>query len=344
MKLGIIGLKGSGKKTVFEVLTGQIAGPEHSGEDRIGTIRVPDHRLDTLSAMYQTQKTTYAQVEYLLPGARRISKDKGKQTPPGMPVRDCDALIHVVRNFGGYGLEKPEPGAHFAALDQELILSDLMVVEKRIERLSLDRKRGDKTVEEERSLLERCLSVLESETALRKHPELVSSPLLRGYGLMSAKLMLVLINNEDDNDRLPESEQLPSGEDCLVIRGKLEHELAQMTRDEAKAFLSEFNIPASATDRVVKRSYELLGLVTFFTVGGKEVRASTVKSGTRSVDAAGVVHSDMKRGFIRAEVIPFDDLMDAGSYREAKKKGIVRLEGKAYEVRDGDIIHFRFNV
>jgi len=344
MKLGIIGHSGSGKATVFEALTGQILSREHKGENRVGTIRVPDNRVDVLSGMYQPRKTTYAQVEYFLPGVQHHYKEKGKDQSIGPNVRDCDALIQVVRNFGGYGFEKPSPQAHFQEFDQELILADLIVVENRLKRLELDKKRGQKTAEEELSLLHECLNILEDEVPLRKHPDLAAAHLLKGYAFVSAKPMLVLFNNEDDNGSLPGSDEFTSSEDSMVIRGKLEHELAQMSEDEAKDFLDEFNISASATDRVIKRSYELLGLISFFTVGDKEVRASTVAGGTNAVDAAGAVHSDMKKGFIRAEVISFEDLMAAANYQEAKKKGIVKLEGKSYKVQDGDIIHFRFNV
>jgi ribosome-binding ATPase YchF (GTP1/OBG family) len=156
--------------------------------------------------------------------------------------------------------------------------------------------------------------------------------------------MLVLFNNEDDDDDIPETADPAIQENCMVIRGKLEQELAQMSDKETEEFLSEFNITASAMDRVIKRSYELLGLISFFTIGKDEVKAWTVKRKTPAIDAADIIHSDMKKGFIRAEVVSFDDLISAGSYPEARKLGNVRLEGKTYEVQDGDIIEFRFNV
>ena len=167
---------------------------------------------------------------------------------------------------------------------------------------------------------------------------------MRGFALLSAKPMLVLFNNDDETPQLPEVGQLTEAEECLVIRGKLEDELAQMPPEDAAAFLSEFDISESATDRVIQKSYEILGLISFFTVGEDEVRAWTIRKATQAVDAAEAVHSDMKKGFIRAEVLAYDDLMAAGSYAEARKKGTVRLEGKTYEVKDGDIINFRFNV
>ncbi len=344
MKSGIIGLPGSGKSTIFEALTRNIIEAGHKEESRIGTIRVPDNRVDVLSDMYKPKKTIYAQVEYFLPGMAGRSKEEKKDQNIWTQVRDCDALIHVVRNFGGYGLEAPTPYNDFLELDQELILADLVVVEKRLERLELDKRRGKKIDPEEMALLNKCLKDLENEIPLRKFPDIASAHVLKGFAFLSAKPMLVLFNNEDEDDKLPDIEDLTSREDCMVIKGKLEQELAHMSDKEAKEFLAEFNITASAMDRVIKHSYELLGLISFFTVGEDEVKAWTIKKETKAVDAAEVIHSDIKKGFIRAEVLSYEDLMDAGSYQQARKKGTVRLEGKTYVVQDGDIINFRFNV
>jgi ribosome-binding ATPase YchF (GTP1/OBG family) len=197
---------------------------------------------------------------------------------------------------------------------------------------------------EEQALLIDCRRNLENEIPLRRMADLAAARQLRGFALLSAKPMLVLFNNDEEDERPPQISQLTDTEDCLVIRAKLEHELAQMPPEDAAAFLSEFNISESATDRVIQKSYEILGLISFFTVGKDEVRAWTIKKATQAVDAAEAVHSDMKKGFIRAEVLAYGDLMEAGSYAEARKKGTVRLEGKTYEVKDGDIINFRFNV
>ena len=340
MKLGIIGLSRSGKSTVFEALTHNILPESHKGKSRIGTIQVPDKRLDVLSNMYKPPKTVYAQVEYFLPEVLHQKKDQNIWTQ----VRDCDALIQVVRNFGGYGFETPTPYQDFQAVDQELILTDLVVVEKKLEHMGLDKKRGKKVDPEELSLLHQCLETLEKEIPLRNLPDLASSHLLKGYAFLSAKPMLVLFNNEDDEDGIPDITDLTTRENCMVIRGKLEQELAQMSSEEAEEFLSEFNITASAMDRVIQRSYELLGLISFFTLGKDEIKAWTIKRKTPAINAAGVIHTDMQKGFIRAEVISFDDLISAGSYPEARKLGTVRLEGKNYEIQDGDIIEFRFNV
>ena len=223
-------------------------------------------------------------------------------------------------------------------------MMDLAQAEKRIERMDAEAQKNKKPDPEERELLGECTKALEPETPLRRHPELASAHKLKGYAFYSGKPMLVLFNNEDEDDALPAPDPVMEKEDCMIIRGKLEHELAQMTEEEAAELLEEFEISASATDRVVKASYKLMGLISFFTVGEDEVRAWTIKKGTAAVDAAEVIHSDIKKGFIRAEVISYDDFMDAGSMANAKKKGTLRLEGKIYEVQDGDIINFRFNV
>ena len=340
MKLGIIGLPQSGKTTIFEALTQNNSGSVHTGEDRISMIRVPDGRIDILSEMYEPQKTTYAQVEYFLPGTVGAKKDQSIWTA----ARDCDALIHVIRNHTAMGSEKKSPYGDYVKMEQELILADLVVVEKRLERLELDQKRGKKMDPQEHTLLVECRENLENETPLRRVADLASAHSLRGFAFLSAKPMLVLFNNDDEDDQLPDVGKITSVENCLVIRGKLEQELAQMSAEDAADFLNEFNISESAMDKVIRKSYSLLGLISFFTVGSDEVRAWSIKGGTEAVDAAEAVHTDLKKGFIRAEVLAYDDLMDAGAYAAARKRGTVRLEGKNYKVRDGDIMNIRFNV
>lgn len=344
MRIGMIGLSDSGKSTVFEALTHNFQELQNKADDRIGTVKVPDYRIDILSEMYQRKKTIYAQVEYFLPRNPGEKKEKNLQQALINKIRDCDALIHVVRNFQRYGLDSPSPLKDFATLDQELYFSDLLVIEKRLERLELDQKRGKKPNPEELFLLNECKKNLENELPLRRFPEISGSRLLKGFAFVSAKPMLVLFNNADEDNALPVTNNTYFTETCLVIRGKLEQELAQMSNEEAESFLSEFDINSSAMDRVIKKSYELIGLISFFTIGTDEVRAWTIKSKTSALEAAGVVHSDMQKGFIRAEILPYEDLIKAGSYAEARKKGSVRLEGKTYEVQDGDIITFRFNV
>ena len=344
MKLGIIGLSGAGKATVFEALTKQTLGASKKGDNRIAIIRVPDKRIDILSEKYKPKKTIYAQVGYFLPDLKNRSKETSCVEDVWAKVRDCDALIHVIRNFSGFGIEKPAPYIDFLNTDQNLILADLFVVEKRIQKLKQDRQRNKKNNPAELPLLQECLKNLENEIPLRKSTELSSAHLLKGYAFLTAKPMLLLFNNEDENEAVPDVKNLTDKEECMIIRGKLEQELVQMSEKDAADFLEEFNITASATDRVIKKSYDMLGLISFFTVGEDEVRAWTIRKGTKAADGAEVIHSDIKKGFIRAEVLSYDDFIDSGSYQESKKKGVVRLEGKTYEIKDGDIINFRFNV
>lgn len=345
MKLGIIGLPGAGKSTIFEALTKIVLDDAmRKPEDRLGTITVPDVRVERLSDMYNPKKTIYARIEYLLPYIPMQKPGQKGEDASWTAVRTCDALIHVIRNFKGFGEAPPTPLEDFNRLNEEMIFADLLVVEKRLEKLELDRKRGRQTDAEELRLLLECKEVLDKEEPLRHSPELAAAPQLRGFTFLSAKPMLVIYNNEDDNEDLPEPDAVTAAEKCLAIRGRLERELAQMNVEEAREYLEEFNIKTSAMDRMINLSYELLGLISFFTVGPDEVRAWTIKKNTMAVDAAEVIHSDIKKGFIRAEVVSYSDLIEAGSYKDARQKGTVRLEGKTYIVQDGDIIEFRFNV
>jgi GTP-binding protein YchF len=345
MKLGIIGLPGAGKSTIFEALTKIVIDEtSYKPEDRLGTIKVPDERVERLSAIYNPKKTIFAQVEYLLPYVpMQKPGHKGDETV-WTSVRTCDALIHVVRNFKGPGEEPATPLEDFARLNEEMIFADLLVVEKRMERVELDQKRGKKADPEELRLLSACKEMLEKEMPLRHNSQLAAAPQLKGFTFLSGRPMLIIFNNDDEEDEIPKSGETLAGEKCLAIRGRLEHELAQMDAEEAIEYSAAFNIRTSAMDRMISLSYELLGLISFFTVGPDEVRAWTIKKETAAVDAAEVIHSDIKKGFIRAEVVAYKDLMEAGSYKDARQKGTVRLEGKTYEVQDGDIIEFRFNV
>jgi ribosome-binding ATPase YchF (GTP1/OBG family) len=225
-----------------------------------------------------------------------------------------------------------------------MLLNDLLVTEKRIERIELDRKRGKKGDEEESSLLRSCQELLEDNQPLRSKPDVASKPALRGFTFLSAKPQLLIMNNDDEDESPPEWKSKPEGLEMLVVRGRLEMDIASMSPEEAEEFLVAYHIEKSALDRVIRTSYRLLNLISFFTVLNEEVRAWTISKGTPALEAAGVVHSDMKKGFIRAEVLSFEHLKGDGSFQEAKKTGHVRLEGKEYTVQDGDIINFRFNV
>ena len=342
MRLGIIGLPGAGKTTIFEALTGNLIDPGQRRDAHIGTVAVPDPRVGILSEIYKPRKTIYAQVEYFLPPA--AGGESGKAASPWQAVRDCDALLQVTRNFKGFDESYANPAGDFRELNQELILLDQMVVEKRLERLALDRRRGKKPDEAEFRLLEACLASLEQEIALRKNPDLAGERLLRGYAFLSAKPVLLIFNNPENDDTPPAETPDLESETGLVVRGSLEQEIAQMSPEEAADFRAEYQIADSAVDRVVQHSYELLGLVSFFTVGEDEVRAWTLRRNTPAQEAAGVIHSDLQKGFIRAEVVAYADLMAAGDYAAARKQGTVRLEGKTYPVQDGDILNIRFNV
>jgi GTP-binding protein YchF len=344
LKAGIIGLPGSGKWTVFEALSRTVVDPARKGESRIATVAVPDERVDALSALYKPRKTTYAQVQYFLPGVRGQDVVADREAGAHAQVRDCDALLAVLHNFDGVERGGPTPAKDLQTLDEEMVFADLLVAEKRIERIERERDRNRAYDAEELAVLEACREKLEEGVPLRRVPELAASPHLRSYSFLSAKPLLALANNHDEDGDLPDLGASGERERCAVIRGRLEHELAQMNEDEAAEFSEEYGIADSALGRAIRLSYELLGLVSFFTVGPDEVRAWTVPAGTPADRAAGAIHSDLERGFIRAETVAYGDLVAAGSHAEARKRGLVRLEGKAYEVRDGDIMDVRFSV
>jgi ribosome-binding ATPase YchF (GTP1/OBG family) len=303
-----------------------------------------DERVNYLSDMYKPKKTTFAKVEYLFPSEEIGGVPPKSENALWNQVRICDALIHVIRNFRDAGGKEPLVRNDFLRLEEDMILNDLMVTEKRLERIELDMKRGRKPTEEEFSLLNQCKEILEKNIPLRSVIEIATAEVLKGFTFLSAKPQLVVINNDDENEALPEWRDAPDNADLIAIRGRLEMDIAAMTPEEAKEFLVEYNIEKSALDRVIKKSYDILNRISFFTVGEDEVRAWTIAKGTPAVEAAGAVHSDMQKGFIRAEVLSYDDLKKHGSFKEARKAGLVRLEGKEYTVVDGDIINFRFNV
>jgi hypothetical protein len=347
MKLGIIGLPQCGKTTLFNALT------RHSGESTAaggrvvpvqGVVTVPDARLEWLSRLYRPKKTTFTQVTYIdLQGTG--GGLEGKREYMGLlmtHMRPADALLVVVRNFHSPVLGPPDPEREFRELHDEFLLADLATVEKRLERLQAEERKGKRAQGAEKELLEGCAALLNEEEPLRRHSDLANAPELRGFTFLSAKPLLVLVNNADDDAQLPAVSF--QGTDAMVIRGKLEMEMAQLPEEEAAAFRSDFGIAGSALERVIQRSFALLNLATFLTVGDDEIKAWTVRAGSSALDAAGAVHSDIQKGFIRAEVVHFEDLHRAGDYPAARKAGVVRLEGKQYVVQDGDVIHFRFNI
>ena len=345
MKLGIIGLPRSGKTTVFNALTrreGESAPPGGQVVPVLGVVPLPDPRVDHLSALYKPKKTIHAQVTYLdlqgMPGAAE-SRAEYMQTLL-THMRAMDAVLLVVRNFEEPSLGPPDPARDFRELEDEFVLADLVTVEKRLERIAADLKKKGGTGGVERELLEEAQRLLTEGHPLRTRPEIALAPELRGFTFLSGKPLLVVSNNAEGDEAPPPIPHSP----LLVVRGKLEMELAQLPPEEAEGFMRDFGIAESALARVIRESFSLLRLATFLTVGEDEVRAWTIPEGCPAVEAAGVVHSDIKRGFIRAEVISYEDFRRAGDMAAAKKLGLVRLEGKTYPMKDGDIVNFRFSV
>jgi hypothetical protein len=347
MKLGIVGLPRSGKTTIFNALTqrmGESIPPGGQLVPVLGVVQVPDPRIDWLTELYQPKKTTFAQVTYMdlqgMPGG--TEKDGEVLSHLITHMRPMDAFLMIIRNFPDPATGKPDVARDFRQLEDEFIITDLASIEKRLEKLEMELKKGKKNAGAEKDLLDKCAAVLNEGKPLREQPELAAAPELRGYTFLSAKPLLVIVNNSDEDDQLPDVSF--ESVEAMVVRGKLEMEMAQLSDAEAAAFQEDFGISESAVQRVIQRSFSMLRVVSFMTVGDDEVKAWTIQSGLPAQEAAGVIHSDIQRGFIRAEVVAYDDLRKAGDYAAARKLGVVRLEGKTYPVQDGDIINFRFNV
>ncbi|MGE3537757.1 MAG: redox-regulated ATPase YchF [Candidatus Tectimicrobiota bacterium] len=357
MHIGIIGLPASGKTTVFQALTSSDSpGTRAGGKGETRIVSVPDVRLDTLATMYTPRKVTPATVEFVDPlvvgqqGARFVESLVSL-------MRDADALAHVVRAFEDPAVPHPagsvDPGRDFRALNDELLLADLAVVEKRLERLEKDLKKvKNAELEGEFALLQRCLEALEASQPLRNLClSEAEKKRLRGFGLMTSKAQLVVLNLDEDHIaaddptfvQFHDAVQDP-GLEAIPLYGKIESEIAQLPPAEAETFLREIGLLQSGLDRFIRTSYALLGLCSFFTAGEKEVRAWTIPQGIVAPQAAGVIHSDLERGFIRAEVIHYDDLVASGSLARGRETGKLRVEGKEYHVQDGDVLLIRFNV
>jgi GTP-binding protein YchF len=358
MEVGIMGLTASGKSTVFGLLTGQDPeGPSaRHGSVRIGIARVPDSRLDALSMMYQPEKTTPAIVRYVdVPG---IPEEHRQEASFNLPeVRAVDALMVVLRAFENDAVAHPmgtvDPHRDLRFIEEEFILQDLMVVERRLERIRRDlAKRKSPELEHEARILERCQAILEENGPLRAASfSQEEEKTLRGFTFLSLKPMLVVLNVGEDqvstaaasNRSWAEWADRPQVAFTRVC-ATLEGEVAQLEGADAEDFMAEFGIEDRALDRVIRESYRLLGSISFFTVGSDECRAWSIRTATPAVEAGGVIHSDIQRGFIRAEVIPHDALLEAGSLAACRQQGALRLEGKTYLVQDGEVVHFRFNV
>ncbi len=344
MKIGIIGLTGSGKTTIFDLLKGKRGEEERekAGKIRIATVIVQDPRLDYIKEILRPKKITYPRIEYLLPSRFHIQKEN--ETISWAEVRACDGFLHVLRNFKIPGLPEPDPERDFWELEQEMILNDLMVSEKRIERLKLDQRKGKKIDPKEMELLEKIKGLLEDSIPLRSEPLLAHDPDLRPYSFLSSKPQFIVINNEDDDTHIPKWKRTPDNVGMMAIRAKIEMEIASLLPDEREEFMKLYNINESLVDRLIRESYRMLDVIHFYTVVGDESKAWEIQKGTPCIEAAGAVHTDMKKGFIKAEVISFEDLKRYGSLKEARNAGVFRLEGKDYVVQDGDIINFRFKV
>ncbi|MDR0858458.1 MAG: YchF family ATPase [Oscillospiraceae bacterium] len=315
MKLGIIGLPGSGRRTLFSALTGNSA----SGGSGLGSVKVPDVRLDWLSELYKPKKTTPASVEFVLP----LSNDRSA-------LRQADALVHIVNCFDG-----SDPAENVLNLNTELLLSDIESVEKRVERAKKSAK-GDKKYQTEADTLTALLSHLNAEKPARTFSEQIPE-------LLTGTPIIYVANYDEDGFRARTQLEF-DGQSALPICAKLESDLQELEPDERTPFLEDLQITETGQYGLLRSSYSLLGLMSFLTAGSDEVRAWTIRGGTKAPQAAGKVHSDIERGFIRAELIAFEDLKSCGDMVKAKEKGLVRLEGKEYIMKDGDVVNFRFNV
>jgi GTP-binding protein YchF len=358
MRIGLFGFPMTGKSTLFELLTGQSAQAARGrGEAQIGIARVPDERLEKLTAMYSPKKKTPATIEYLdLAG---MEKGEAAKVLPLDQLRTADALAHVVRAFEDENLPHGEgaldPARDVATMETEFILADYGVVEKRIEKLELTVMKANKAEDKaELELMRRCLAELEAERPLRDLKlEESEQKTLRGYTLLSMKPLLIVVNaGEEDAGKLDggadafglaEFEARDSVH-VVALSAKIEAEIAQLDGEDAQVFRADLGISEPALDRMIRASYDLLGQMSFFTVGEDECRAWTIPRGTAARRAARSIHSDIERGFIRAETIAYDDLVAAGSWAACRDAGTLRLEGKEYVVADGDVINFRFNV
>ncbi|HEY5671656.1 MAG TPA: redox-regulated ATPase YchF [Anaerolineales bacterium] len=356
MKLGIIGLPQAGKTTVFNALTRGNAPTTMSGgrfEVHTAVVDVPDQRVDRLSAIFRPQKTVYAKVTYAdIAGLEAGASKAGISGTLLNQLTQMDGFVHVVRCFQEASVPHPsgsvDPQRDIDAMDAELLLNDLIAVERKLERLGDERRKGggrDKAViERELALFEKLHDALGQEKPLREVEfSAEEQKSLSGFGFLTRKPVLLVLNLSDE--QTPPDVAYPHAHTAVMpLQGRLEMELAQLSPEDAEVFMGEYGIQELSLYKVIRLSYDLLGLQSFFTIGSDEVHAWTICRGDNAHSAAGVVHTDLQKGFIRAEVISFDDLVALGGLSEARAKGKLRLEGKDYILQDGEIMHVRFNV
>jgi len=353
MKLGIIGLPQSGKTTVFNALTHGDRPVTMSGgrfEVHIAVVDVPDPRVDELSHLFNPKKTTYAKVTYADIAGLEGSSNGNISGPLLTQLSQMDGFIHVVRCFEDdsvlHASGRLDPQRDVEAMESEFLINDLILVERKLERLAEEKKRNSRDkgeIEREAALFERLMTQLSEDRPLREFeftPE--EAKIISGYGFLSIKDLLIVLNLGEGQEA---SEIDYPCQVCVVsLQGQLEMEIAQLASADAQLFMEEYDITEPSLNRMIRNSYVLMKLQSFFTVGEDEVRAWTVRQGAVAPEAAGTIHSDLQKGFIRAEVIPYGDLVTLGSMSAARSKGKLRLEGKEYLVQDGDIMHVRFNV
>ena len=362
MQVTIVGLPGSGKTTVYNALTGGHAetGGFSGGRaaPNVSVVKVPDERVDRLASLFVPKKTTYADVTYVDVAIPAGAAREGTVNPDVLAqVRNADALLHVVRAFDDPTSPMPaDPWRDVEDLDLEFTVADLTVIEKRLEKLATTGRHGSQAERElaqrEQELLARIEPHLSDGRAIRSFGLTEDEELLlRGYRFLTQKPVLVVLNIDDG--RLPEADGMEAAgreryaqphTDVAALAGKIEAEIGELDDEDARPFMDELGIAEPSRGRVIRLTYALLGLFSFFTAGEDECRAWTLRTGSTAVDAAGAIHSDLARGFIRAEVIGVDDLLAAGSMAEARKRGVLRQEGKSYVVRDNDVINVIFNV